>query len=91
MHGTVFRLHGTRGTLPVFERQNVPVFQPRSQSSSAISDVTSTVKFVGKIRRAIALGSKPPLVTQIARIALGTRLPIFHLIGSRSRANALHR
>ena len=81
-------------TLPVFERQNVPVFQPRSQSSSAISDMTSPVKFVGKngkIRRAIALGSKPLLVTRIARTALGTRLPVFHLIRSRSRVNALHR
>ena len=47
--------------------------QPRSQSSSAISDVTSPVKLVGKIR-AIALGSKPPLVTRIARIGMGTRL-----------------
>ena len=43
--------------------------QPRSQSSSAISDVTSPVKL-----RAIALGSKPPLVTRIARTGLGTRL-----------------
>ena len=34
--------------------------QPRSQSSLAISDVTSPVKLVGKIR-AIALGSKLPL------------------------------
>ena len=52
--------------------------QPRSQSSSAISDVTSLVKLVGKIRRgrprAIGLGSKPPLVTRIARTGLGTRL-----------------
>ena len=67
-------------TLPVFEPQNVPVFQPRSQSSSVISDVTSPVKFVGKIRRAIGLGSKPPLVTRRAQTALGTRLPVFHLI-----------
>ena len=44
--------------------------QPRSQSSSAISDVTSPVKLVGKIR----LGSKPPLVTRIARTGLGMRL-----------------
>ena len=29
---------------------NVGILQPRSQSSSAISDVTSPVKFVGKIR-----------------------------------------
>ena len=84
-------LQGTLETLPVFERQNVPVFQPRSQSSSVISDVTSPVKFVGKIRRAIALGSKPLLVTRIARTALGTRLPVFHLIRSRSPVNALHR
>ena len=51
--------------------------QPRSQSSSAISDVTSSVKFVGKNRRgrdAIALGSMPHLVTRIARTGLGTRL-----------------
>ena len=47
--------------------------QPRSQSSSAISDVTSPVKLVGKIR-AIALGFKPPLATRIARTGLGTRL-----------------
>ena len=46
---------------------------PRSQSSSAISDVTSPVKLVGKIC-AIALGSKPPLVTRIARTDVGTRL-----------------
>ena len=91
VHGTVFRLHGTRGTLPVFERQNVPVFQPRSPSSSVISDVTSPVKFVGKIRRAIALGSKPLQVTRIARTALSTRLPVFHLIRGRSRVSALHR
>ena len=44
-----------------------------SQSSSAISDVTSPVKLVGKIC-AIALASKPPLVTWIARTDLGTRL-----------------
>ena len=59
---------------------SLPINQPRSRSSSAISDVTSPVKFVGKIRlgrpRAIALGSKPPLVTRIARTGLGTRLPI---------------
>ena len=47
--------------------------QPRSQSSSAISDRTSPVKLVGKIRT-IALGSKSPLVTRIARTGLGTRL-----------------
>ena len=55
--------------------------QPRSQSSSAISDKTSPVKLVGKIR-AIALGSKPPLVTRIARTGLGTRLVVrnpYHL------------
>ena len=40
--------------------------QPRSQSSSAISDVTSSAK--------LALGSKPPLVTRIAQTGLGTRL-----------------
>ena len=38
--------------------------QPRSQSSSAISDVTSPV----------ALRSKLPLVTRVARTGLGTRL-----------------
>ena len=47
--------------------------QPRSQSSSAISDVTSPVKLVGKVR-AIAFGSKPPPVTLIARTGLGTKL-----------------
>ena len=47
--------------------------QPRSQSTSAILDVTSPVKLVGKIC-AVALGSKPPLVTRIARTDLGTRL-----------------
>ena len=51
--------------------------QPRSQSSSAISDVTSPVKLVGKVR-AVALGSKPPLVTRIARTGLGTRLNQTH-------------
>ena len=59
------------------------MIQPRSQSSSAISDVTSPVKLVGKIRlgryRAIALGSKPPLVTRIARTGLGTRLRMIKL------------
>ena len=49
--------------------------QPRSQSSSAISDRTSPVKLVGKIR-SIALGSKPPLVTRTARTGLGTRLVV---------------
>ena len=44
--------------------------QPQSQSSSAISDVTSPVKHVGKF----ALGSKLPLVTRIARTGRGTRL-----------------
>ena len=50
------------------------IFQPSSQSSSAISDVTSPVKLVGKIR----LSSKPPLVTRIARTGLGTRLMILN-------------
>ena len=58
------------------------MYQPRSQSSSAISDVTSPVKLVGKIRpgrpRAIALGSKPPVVTRIARTGLGTSLEMYH-------------
>ena len=40
--------------------------QPRSQSSSAISDVTSSVK--------LALVSKRSLVTRIAQTGLGTRL-----------------
>ena len=40
--------------------------QPFSQSSSAISDVTSPVKLVG---------SKPPLVSRIARTGLGTVSP----------------
>ena len=48
-------------------------FQPCSQSSSAISEVTSPVKLVGKICED-AIGSKTPLVTQIARTGLGTRL-----------------
>ena len=47
--------------------------QPRSQSSSGISDMTSPVKLVGKVC-AITLASKPPLVTRIARTGLGTRL-----------------
>ena len=41
--------------------------QPRSQSFSLISDVTSSFKLV-------VFGSKPPLVTRIARTGLGTRL-----------------
>ena len=49
-----------------YEQANEWRAQPRSQSSSAISDVTSPVKLVGK--------SKPPLVTQTARTGLGTRL-----------------
>ena len=53
--------------------------QPRCQSSLAISDLTSPVKLVRKMRwghpRAIVLGSKPPpLVTQIGWTGLGTRL-----------------
>ena len=47
--------------------------QPCSQSSLAISDMTSPVKLVGKICT-IALASKPPLVTRIVRTGLGTRL-----------------
>ena len=47
--------------------------QPCSQSSLGISDVTSPVKLFGKICT-IALTSKPPLVTRIARTGLGTRL-----------------
>ena len=41
-------------------QREVLLSQPRSESSSAISDVTS-VKLVGKAR-AIALGSKSPLI-----------------------------
>ena len=52
--------------------------QPCVQSSLAISEVTSPVKLVGKIRQGypspIMLGSKPPLVTQIVQTGLGTRL-----------------
>ena len=52
--------------------------QPCVQSSLAISEVTSPVKLVGKIRQRypspIMLGSKPPLVTQIVQTGLGTRL-----------------
>ena len=44
--------------------------QPRSRSSSVISDVTSLSSLSGKF----ALGSKPSLVTRIARTGLGTRL-----------------
>ena len=61
----------------VFARFHVCYTDSRSQSSSVISDVTSPVKLVGKIRRghlALALGSKPPLVTRIARTGLGMRL-----------------
>ena len=68
-----------RGETAVFEGY-VGSCQPRSRSSSAISDVTSPVQLVGKIRRglshygSIALGSKPPQVTRMARTGLGTRL-----------------
>ena len=37
-----------------------------------VLDVTSPVKLVEKIRRAIALGSKPPLYTRITRPRLAT-------------------
>ena len=37
-----------------------------------VLDVTSPVKLVEKIRRAIALGSKPPLHTRITRPRLAT-------------------
>ena len=60
-------------SLPATCRLFLHGVQPRSQLSSAISHMTSPVKLVGKIR-AIALGSKPPLVTRIARTGLGTRL-----------------
>ena len=64
------------------------ITQPRSQSSSAIFDVTSPVKLVGKFGkvRAIALGSKPPLITRRARTGLGTRLRITdsHALDTRS-------
>ena len=42
-------------------QREVLLSQPRSESSSAISDVTSPVKLVGKAR-AIAVGSKSPLI-----------------------------
>ena len=42
-------------------QREVLLSQPRSESSSAISDVTSPVKLDGKAR-AIALGSKSPLI-----------------------------
>ena len=57
---------------------------PRSRSSSAIWDVISPVHLFTcqacrenspRTPRAIALGSKPPHVTRIARTGLGTRLP----------------
>ena len=38
--------------------------------------------------RAIALGSKPPLVTQIARTSLGTRPALYGTIFSTDRRNA---
>ena len=41
-----------------------------------------------KTPRAIALGSKPPLVTQIARTGLGTRLALSGTIFSTDRRNA---
>ena len=47
--------------------------QPCSQSSSAISNVTSPVKLIGRIR-VIALGSKPPLLSRIVRTGPGERL-----------------
>ena len=45
-------------------QREVLLSQPRSESSSAISDVTSPVKLVGIVgkARAIALGSKSPLI-----------------------------
>ena len=57
-------------------------------SSSAISDVTSPVKLVGIIRKfAIALGSKPPLVTWIARTGLGTRLYAYLICANYANAS----
>ena len=47
--------------------------QPCSQSSLAISNVTSPVKLVGRIR-VIALGSKPPSLSRIMRTGPGERL-----------------
>ena len=61
-----------RAVLPLIPSHRIIAEQPRSQSSSAISDVTSPVKLV--TCQAITLGSKPPLVTRIARKGLGTRL-----------------
>ena len=49
--------------------------QPRSQSFSAISDVTSPVKLVGKIRRGLyRTRFQGSSVTRVARTRLGTRL-----------------
>ena len=69
---------------------NLVKTQPRSQSSSAISNLTSHVKLFGR-SRVIALVSKPPLLTQIARTVIGTRLvktassflPLFSAVAQR--------
>ena len=68
-------------------REQVHLAQPRSQSSSVISDVTSPVKLVENIR-AIALGSKPPLVARIARKGLGTWLQLAVRMGIEVRTSA---
>ena len=47
--------------------------QPRSQSSWAISNVTSSVKLFRRISL-FQVSSKPPPLTRIARTGLGTRL-----------------
>ena len=60
---------------PEYGTFNLESTQPRTQSSSAISDVMSPVKLVGKFAEdSIALGSKSPLVTRIATTSLSTRL-----------------
>ena len=73
------RLGATRKWFSCEPRTTCSV-QPRSQSSTAISDVKSPVACRAcrenspGTPRAIALGSKPPLVTRIERTGLGTTL-----------------
>ena len=70
------QLYGNFALKPLQIREiiqsNNEIMQSRSQSSSAIWDMTSPVK----LAKPIALGSKPHLVTRIARTGLGTRLEI---------------
>ena len=68
-------LHSQSKLVHVYSLLYDDIYQPRSQSSLVISDVTSPVKLVGK--ESIALGSKLPLVTRIVRTGLGTRLDIY--------------